>query len=82
MKILKGKVADRRCKENMYLSILVDLGVTYRRTLGEEAAREFFDDHDIPANLIVRVLAKKAKRRLTEWEAVARDQSRALEIKK
>lgn len=82
MKILKGKVADRRCKENMYLSILVDLGVTYRRTLGEAAAREFFDDHDIPSNLALRVLAKKTKRRLTEWEVVARDQSRALEIKK
>lgn len=82
MKILKGKVVERRYKENMYLSILVDLGVTYRRTLGEAAAREFFDDHAVPPNLVLRVLAKKAKRRLTEWEAVARDQSVAMEIKK
>ena len=82
MKILMGKAANRRCKENMYLSILVDLGVTYRRTLGEAAAREFFDDHGIPANVAQRVLATRSKRRLTEWESVARDQSIAREIKK
>lgn len=82
MKILKGNVVDRRYKENMYLSILVDLGVTYRRILGEAAALEFFDDHGVPPNLVLRVLAKKAQRRLTEWETVARDQSRAMEIKK
>ena len=53
------------------MSILIDLGVTYKRTLGIDPARNFFDKHDIPHGLISRVLAADSQRRLTEWEECA-----------
>ena len=67
----KGTVFDRRAQENFYLSILIDLGVTYKRTLGEDPARNFFQQHDIPHELITRILETETPRRLTEWEASA-----------
>jgi hypothetical protein len=67
----KGTVFDRRTQENFYLSILIDLGVTYKRTLGEDPARNFFQQHDIPHELMARILSTDTPRRLTEWEASA-----------
>jgi hypothetical protein len=67
----KDTVFDRRSPENLYLSILVDLGVTYKRTLGDLPARNFFGQHDIPHELIARILSTDPPRRLTEWEKSA-----------
>lgn len=65
-------VSDRRTAENLYLSILVDLAVTYKRTLGQESARMFFAAHEIPPPVVTRILAQECPRRLTEWEECAK----------
>lgn len=62
---------DRRSPENLYLSILVDLGVTYKRTLGRESARAFFNEHEIPHPVVMRVMADEPPRRRTMWEESA-----------
>lgn len=72
---------DRRRRANHYLSILVDLGVTYRRALGEASALAFYADHGVPEDLAGRVLGRNSSRRLTGWEADARNERRDLELK-
>ena len=60
---------ERRRHENRAMSILVDLGVTYRRTLGENVAWSFFSANDIPAGVVERVMASDCERRPTDWES-------------
>lgn len=74
-------VLDRRTAENLYLSILVDLAVTYKRTLGQESARMFFSAHEIPPPVVTRILASDCPRRLTEWEECAKRVEADREIK-
>lgn len=59
---------ERRRMENLYTSILVDVGVTYRHSLGEEVASTFLDTHGVPVAVAGRVLASSAQRRPTETE--------------
>ena len=77
----QAEVTDRRRKENVYLSILVDLGVTYRRTLGLDPARSFFNDHGVPGDVAARVFERKGARRPTEWEAASLNRVQDLEMK-
>lgn len=74
-------VFDRRTEQNFYLSILVDLAVTYKRTLGSQSARTFLATQDIPENVVRRILSADARRRLTEWEEKAKAVSIDREIK-
>ena len=74
-------VFDRRIAENFYLSILVDLAVTYKRTLGQESARLFFAEHEVPPPVVTRILASESPRRLTEWEECAKRVDANREIK-
>jgi hypothetical protein len=62
---------ERRSAENRCLSILVDLGVTYRRTLGERVAWAFFSATQIAPHVANRVMAHDRERRLTDWERQA-----------
>jgi hypothetical protein len=59
---------ERRRHENQCLSILVNLGVTYRRTLGDSVAWSFFSANDIPHVIAVRVMSVDHERRKTDWE--------------
>lgn len=72
---------NRRRKENTYLSTLIDLGLTYRRTLGDKVAQAFLFEHGVPADISARVLQRQTQRRLTESEAVALERVQAMEIK-
>lgn len=82
MNIEKVDEADnRRRKENTYLSTLVDLGVTYRKTLGDKVAQAFLFEHGVPADISARILDTQARRRLTDWEAVALERVQEMEIK-
>jgi hypothetical protein len=59
---------DRRQCDNSGLSLLVDLGVTYDRTLSRQVALAYFHASDIPPAVVERVLQGTATRRLTDWE--------------
>ncbi len=59
---------ERRRQENRCLSVLVDLGVTYRRTLGDNVAWAFFTTNDIANTVARRVMGRERQRRLTDWE--------------
>lgn len=59
---------ERRRQENRCLSVLVDLGVTYRRTLGDRVAWAFFTTNDIANAVVHRVMDHDRQRRLTDWE--------------
>lgn len=74
-------VFDRRTPENLYLSILVDLGVTYKRILGREAADKFFDEQVVPAWVVARVLSQHGPRRLTDGEVSAKHKEARMELK-
>jgi hypothetical protein len=67
----QGAIVERRSPRNLYTSILVDVGVTYKRTLGDDAAHDFFAAHSIPAGVKTRVMTANAERRMTEWERTA-----------
>jgi hypothetical protein len=62
---------ERRRYENRCLSLLVDLGVTYRRTLGDSVAWAFFRGSDISHTVVQRVMSNERARRLTDWERQA-----------
>lgn len=62
------ELQERRRHENQYVSILVDLGVTYRRTLGDSVAWSFFRANEIGAEVASRVMSSDCERRLTDWE--------------
>ncbi|HEX8614117.1 MAG TPA: hypothetical protein VF800_22805 [Telluria sp.] len=57
----KQNAVDRRSHENLYMSLLVDVGTTYRRTLGVEPARTFLREQAVPACLVKRILAQDAR---------------------
>ena len=59
---------DRRQCDNSGLSLLVDLGVTYDRTLSRQVALAYFRASDIPPAVVERVLQGAGSRRLTDWE--------------
>jgi hypothetical protein len=60
---------ERRRHENRCLSILVNLGVTYRRTLGDSVAWSFFRANDIDQAVAARVMSSDHERRMTDWES-------------
>lgn len=62
---------ERRRHENRCLSILVDIGVTYRRTLGDSVAWAFFRASDIAPDVTARVMSSDCERRMTDWECQA-----------
>jgi hypothetical protein len=68
---------ERRRAENLYVSILVDVGVTYRSTMGKEVASDFFDTHGVPKAVAGRVLADTTGRRQTENERRLQDAPQA-----
>lgn len=70
----KKSLLEQRCPRNLYLSILVDVGVTYCRTLGESAARNFLKAQSIPENITQRVLSGNIERRQTDRERFGRPQ--------
>lgn len=64
----KQNVFDRRNPENLYLSMLVDLGMTYKRTLGLQPARIFLHDQQVPVTVVSRILASDTQRRRAHEE--------------
>jgi hypothetical protein len=70
---------ERRRHENRGLSILVDLGVTYRRTLGESVAWAYFRANDIAPVVAQRVMSSDCERRMTDWECQAAQLARLRE---
>ncbi|MFP5391370.1 MAG: hypothetical protein ACLGI6_07485 [Gammaproteobacteria bacterium] len=64
----KSVQQERRRHENQCLSTLVDLGVTYRRTLGERVAWSFFRSSNIEPAIAQRVMQSASERRPTDWE--------------
>lgn len=62
---------ERRRHENRGMSILVDLGVTYRRTLGDSVAWAFFSTSAVTSNIAARIMSVERQRRLTDWERQA-----------
>ena len=59
---------ERRRADNLYLSILVDVGVSYKHTLGQQSAVHFLRSQDIPAAVSERVLGQDTQRRMTDLE--------------
>ena len=59
---------ERRRHENRCMSILVDLGVTYRRTLGDSVAWAFFSASAVTPKVATRIMSAERQRRLTDWE--------------
>lgn len=69
MKNIRKRIhQERRHADNLYLSILVDVGVTYNGTLGLQCAAHFLRSQDIPATVSERVLGQDTPRRMTDWE--------------
>ena len=68
----KNRPVDQRSPVNLYLSLLVDVGVSYNSALGEEAAKDFFSRQQVPRWVMTRVLRGPQARRLTEREKHAR----------
>lgn len=62
---------ERRRHENRCMSILVDLGVTYRRTLGDSVAWAFFSASAVTPKVATRIMSAERQRRLTDWERQA-----------
>ena len=52
----------RRRPDNLYLSLLVDAGLHYRRTLGVQVATVFMNAHAVPAAVVERVVQSDACR--------------------
>lgn len=48
---------EHRRPDNLYLSLLVDLGATYQRVFGPEAAIDFLRHHGVPEQIVARVVA-------------------------
>ena len=64
----KKRPVEQRNPGNLYLSLLVDVGVSYNSALGEEAAKDFFARQQVPRWVMTRVLRGPQARRLTERE--------------
>ena len=47
--------AGRRHDTNLYLSLLVDLGLCYRHAFGADAASSFLAQHAVPAQVVTRI---------------------------
>lgn len=60
--------SEQRRPGNLYLSMLVDLGVTYRRVFGAEAALDFLRTHRVPLEIAERIIFQNSLRRLTVLE--------------
>lgn len=60
--------SDRRHLSNRPLSIVIDVAVVCRETLGEDAAKRIFLKHRIPSTVAARVLFHAQHRRPTELE--------------
>jgi hypothetical protein len=55
--------ADRRLPSNHCLSVLIDVGLTYQKTHGDQVARQFYASRGIPEALAARVLSRSSGRR-------------------
>jgi hypothetical protein len=64
---------DRRTRDNAPLTALVNLAITFRRTLGERMARNYLATSAIPGHIAERILRNPAQRRMTDWECVQRE---------
>lgn len=60
--------SEQRRPGNLYLSMLVDLGVTYRRVFGADAALDFLRTHRVPLQIAHRIISQDPLRRLTVLE--------------
>ena len=60
--------SEQRRPVNLYLSILVDVGLAYQSALGDAAARDFFARQPVPGAVCARVLSDQARRRRTARE--------------
>ena len=49
--------SGRRHSNNLYLSLVVDLGLCYRHAFGAAAASSFLAEHAVPAHVVQRVVA-------------------------
>lgn len=60
--------SEQRRPDNLYLSMLVDLGVTYQRVFGADAARDFLRAHHVAQRIADRIISEAQLRRLTVLE--------------
>lgn len=60
--------SDQREPENLYLSLLVDLGATYQRVFGAEAALDFLRNHRVPPEIVDRIVSCNPIRSLAVLE--------------
>ena len=54
--------SGRRHSNNLYLSLVVDLGLCYRHAFGADAASSFLAEHAVPAHVAQRVVAAQTVR--------------------
>lgn len=59
---------EQRRPENLFLSLLVDLGATYHRVFGPDDALDFLRSHSIPPEIADRITSQYPMRRLTVLE--------------
>jgi hypothetical protein len=50
------------------MSLLVEIGVNYSRTISRQKALSYFFENSIPHDVVIRVLRDAEPRRLTRWE--------------
>jgi len=62
---------ERRNLHLQGMSLLVEIGINYARTIGVHKALSYFADNDIPPHVVKRVLRHEEPRRLTKWECCA-----------
>lgn len=67
----RQNVFDRRSPENVYLSILLDQAMTYKRILGQEPASNFLREQQVPSGVARRILDDGAARRADQGGAGA-----------
>jgi hypothetical protein len=59
---------ERRNSRVQGMSLLVEIGINYSRTIGRQKALSYFLENDIPHDVVTRVLKHAERRRLTRWE--------------
>jgi hypothetical protein len=59
---------ERRKSHLQSMSLLVEIGINYSRTIGRQKALSYLLENDIPPDVVARVLRHAEPRRLTKWE--------------
>jgi hypothetical protein len=52
----------RRCETNLYMSLLIDVGLCYCRSLGQQEGTAFLSAQNIPDDIVRRVVHTALRR--------------------